>query len=194
MYTPFYFLLEELMIGLFAYPVGVLFFPFAWYFNHTSTVSLPKSVCVLLAMQMVCRRMGDFSATSVSPNPRGERMLIVRLLDTFVLDVIPNPEYLALANSLAFSIAVSLIPKSSTALTTRRWEELWAHSWSAISSQSRHMPLRHIRLEDIASGFCLSACVYLVWCLRPSWTRISQISRKTRRRSVTNCYHIRTRK
>jgi hypothetical protein len=108
------------MIGLFAYPVGVLFFPFAWYFNYTSTTSLPKSVCVLLAMQMVCRRMGDFSATSVSPNPLGDRMLICRLLDTFVLDVIPNPEYLALANSLAFSIAVSLIPKSLTALTTRR--------------------------------------------------------------------------
>jgi len=34
-------------------------------------------------------------------------MLMCRLLDTFVLDVIPNPEYLALANSLAFSIAVS---------------------------------------------------------------------------------------
>jgi hypothetical protein len=60
------------MIGLFAYPVGALFFPFAWYFNYTSTTSLPKSVCVLLAMQMVCRRMGDFSATSVSPNPPGE--------------------------------------------------------------------------------------------------------------------------
>jgi hypothetical protein len=30
-----------------------------------------------------------------------------RLLDTIVLDKIPNPEYLALANSLTFSIAVS---------------------------------------------------------------------------------------
>jgi hypothetical protein len=60
------------MIGLFAYPVGVLFFPFAWYFNYTSTTSLPKSVCVLLAMQMVCRRMGDFSATSVPPELRGK--------------------------------------------------------------------------------------------------------------------------
>lgn len=39
-------------------------------------------------------------------------MLISRLLDTFVLDMIPNPEYLALANSLAFSIAVSLVPNS----------------------------------------------------------------------------------
>lgn len=47
-------------------------------------------------------------------------MLIGRLLDTFVLDVIPNPEYLALANSLAFSIAVSLIPKFFTELMTRR--------------------------------------------------------------------------
>jgi hypothetical protein len=112
--------LEELMIGLFAYPVGVLFFPFAWYFNYTSTVSLPKSVCVLLAMQMVCRRMGDFSATSVLPIFEGVVMLISRLLDTFVLDVIPNPEYLALANSLAFSIAVSLIPKFFTELMTRR--------------------------------------------------------------------------
>ena len=63
MYASFSFLVEELMIGLFAYPVGVLFFPFAWYFNYTSTTSLPKSVCVLLALQMVCRRMGDFSAT-----------------------------------------------------------------------------------------------------------------------------------
>jgi hypothetical protein len=99
--------MEELMIGLFAYPIGVLFFPFAWYFNYTSTTSLPKSVCVLLAMQMVCRRMGDFSATSVLATSSG-LMLIDRLLDTFVLDMIPNPEYLALANSLAFSIAVSL--------------------------------------------------------------------------------------
>jgi hypothetical protein len=32
---------------------------------------------------------------------------MIRLLDTVVLDMIPNPEYLALANSLAFSIAVS---------------------------------------------------------------------------------------
>lgn len=30
-----------------------------------------------------------------------------RLLDTVVLDKIPNPEYLALANSLTFSVAVS---------------------------------------------------------------------------------------
>ena len=68
MYASFYIMVEELMIGLFAYPVGVLFFPFAWYFNYTSTTSLPKSVCVLLALQMVCRRMGDFSATSVPPD------------------------------------------------------------------------------------------------------------------------------
>jgi hypothetical protein len=119
MYAPPPSLMEELMIGLFAYPVGVLFFPFAWYFNYTSTTSLPKSVCVLLAMQMVCRRMGDFSATSVL-STTVRLTLIGRLLDTFVLDVIPNPEYLALANSLAFSIAVGLIPKFFTELMTRR--------------------------------------------------------------------------
>lgn len=50
-------------------------------------------------------------------------MLIDRLLDTFVLDMIPNPEYLALANSLAFSIAVSSIFRSETELMTRRWAE-----------------------------------------------------------------------
>jgi hypothetical protein len=33
--------------------------------------------------------------------------LTTSLLDTIVLDKIPNPEYLALANSLTFSIAVS---------------------------------------------------------------------------------------
>jgi len=117
--TSLSFLVEELMIGLFAYPVGVLFFPFAWYFNYTSTTSLPKSVCVLLALQMVCRRMGDFSATLVIPTT-SRVTLIRRLLDTFVLDMIPNPEYLALANSLAFSIAVSSIFKSETELMTRR--------------------------------------------------------------------------
>jgi len=50
--------------------------------------------------------MGDFSATQVIHYVH-RTMLITRLLDTFVLDMIPNPEYLALANSLAFSIAVS---------------------------------------------------------------------------------------
>lgn len=57
---------------------------------------------------MICRRMGDFSATQVIHYVH-RTMLITRLLDTFVLDMIPNPEYLALANSLAFSIAVSWI-------------------------------------------------------------------------------------
>jgi hypothetical protein len=50
-------------IGLMSYPAGVVFFPFAWYLNYISPVSLPTSVCVLLSLQMVLRRMGDFAAT-----------------------------------------------------------------------------------------------------------------------------------
>ena len=56
-------------VGLLAYPAAVLFFPFAWYFNYTSPTSLPPSVVVLLSVQMVLRRMGDFAATSVIHPP-----------------------------------------------------------------------------------------------------------------------------
>lgn len=51
--------------GLLAYPAGVVFFPFAWYFNYTSSTSLPASVIVILTVQMILRRTGDFAATCV---------------------------------------------------------------------------------------------------------------------------------
>lgn len=54
-----------IFLGLLAYPTAVLFFPFAWYFNYTSPTSLPPSVILILSVQMVLRRMGDFAATSV---------------------------------------------------------------------------------------------------------------------------------
>lgn len=56
--------------------------------------------------------MGDFASTSVLSSSlafkaKAAEADLGRLLDTVVLDMIPNPEYLALANSLTFSIAVS---------------------------------------------------------------------------------------
>lgn len=53
------------MAGLLAYPAGVVFFPFTWYFNYISDVPLSAIVVVLLSVQMILRRMGDFAATSV---------------------------------------------------------------------------------------------------------------------------------
>jgi len=75
------------------YPLAVVFLPLLWALSHQRTsAALPIPACVVLGVQMIIRRAGDFSQT---------------LLDTFVLDAIPGPEYLAMANSVTFSVAVS---------------------------------------------------------------------------------------
>lgn len=70
-------------------------FPVIWALNHGHTGGgMPISACVVLGVQLLLRRTGDFAST---------------LLDTIVLDAIPGPEYLAMANSITFSMAVSLV-------------------------------------------------------------------------------------
>ncbi|WRT63848.1 uncharacterized protein IL334_000773 [Kwoniella shivajii] len=80
-----------LRICLLSYPAAVLFFPVLWAMSFPSEGdNLPSSVWVVMTIQMVLRRTGDFATTQ---------------LDTLVLDYIPGPEYLASANALTFSVA-----------------------------------------------------------------------------------------
>ncbi|WWD22504.1 hypothetical protein CI109_106997 [Kwoniella shandongensis] len=80
-----------LLLCLTAYPVATVFFPIIWAMSYSSQGdNLPKAVWVIMAIQMIIRRVGDFAATQ---------------LDTLVLDAIPGPEHLASANSVTFSIA-----------------------------------------------------------------------------------------
>lgn len=74
------------------YPIATTLFPLLWALNRRSEGrAMPIPACCLLGIQMVIRRMGDLA----SP-----------LLDTIVLEAIPRPEYLAMANSITFSGAV----------------------------------------------------------------------------------------
>jgi HD-like signal output (HDOD) protein len=76
------------------YPLATVLFPVMWSLSHDrTTAALPISACTVLGLQMLIRRAGDFSMT---------------LLDTIVLDAIPGPEYLAMANSATFASAVSM--------------------------------------------------------------------------------------
>lgn len=88
------------------YPLAVTLFPLLWALSHR-TGYMPMSACTILGIQMILRRVGDFAST---------------LLDTIVLDSIPGPEYLAMANSATFSMAVSNAP--STASTAGRVQSL----------------------------------------------------------------------
>ncbi|TXT16068.1 hypothetical protein VHUM_00571 [Vanrija humicola] len=74
------------------YPIAILLFPAAWAANRDYPVAgrLSAAGWVILVVQLVLRRVGDFAPT---------------LLDTIVLDTIPDSSLLALANSLTFSTA-----------------------------------------------------------------------------------------
>lgn len=76
------------------YPLAVIFFPLLWALSHArANAALPIPACTVMGLQMLVRRTGDFAGT---------------MLDTIVLDAIPGPEYLAMANSATFSVAVSI--------------------------------------------------------------------------------------
>lgn len=76
------------------YPIATTLFPLLWALNRGyEGKAMPISACCVLGLQMVLRRAGDFAST---------------LLDTIVLDSIPGPEYLAMANSITFSMAVRM--------------------------------------------------------------------------------------
>ncbi|OCF44118.1 hypothetical protein I317_02072 [Kwoniella heveanensis CBS 569] len=80
-----------LKVCLSAYPVAVLFFPVIWAMSYPyEGDNLPFSAWIVISMQMIMRRAGDFAATQ---------------LDTLVLDFIPGPEHLASANAITFSVA-----------------------------------------------------------------------------------------
>jgi hypothetical protein len=73
------------------YPLAVALFPVMWMMSaHLPAGQLSGGSMLALGVQMLMRRTGDFAAT---------------LLDAIVLDAIPGPEYLAMANSITFSIA-----------------------------------------------------------------------------------------
>jgi uncharacterized membrane protein YjdF len=50
------------MPGLIAYPLGVVFFPLIW---AASRQGLGPMGYILMSLQMVLRRTGDFASTSV---------------------------------------------------------------------------------------------------------------------------------
>ncbi|WVF66037.1 hypothetical protein IAT40_000775 [Kwoniella sp. CBS 6097] len=80
-----------LKLCLSAYAIAVLFFPVIWAMSYPyEGDELPMSAWIVISMQMVMRRIGDFAATQ---------------LDTLVLDFIPGPEHLASANAITFSVA-----------------------------------------------------------------------------------------
>lgn len=73
------------------YPLAVALFPVMWGMSaHLPDGKLSGASMLALGVQMLMRRTGDFAAT---------------LLDAIVLDAIPGPEYLAIANSITFSVA-----------------------------------------------------------------------------------------
>jgi hypothetical protein len=49
--------------GLSAYPVAVLFFPLMWALHRSDSAAMSVGGWTTLAVQMVIRRIGDFSAT-----------------------------------------------------------------------------------------------------------------------------------
>lgn len=62
-----------------------------WALSHSLPAgSLSGGACLAMGIQMLMRRTGDLAAT---------------LLDAIVLDAIPGPEYLAMANSITFSVS-----------------------------------------------------------------------------------------
>jgi len=73
---------------------------------HLRCFSTEKRLCAFSASDGLSPDGRFFSHVSLL-FPWSPTWLMSRLLDTVVLDKIPNPEYLALANSLAFSVAVS---------------------------------------------------------------------------------------
>lgn len=79
-----------LRMCLAAYPVAVLLFPVVWVVTRANDGRLGVAGWSVLALQMLLRRTGDFAAI---------------MLDAIVLDAIPRPEYLAMANSITFSVA-----------------------------------------------------------------------------------------
>lgn len=50
----------DLTAGLSAYPLGVVFFPLVW---SMSREGLTVASCLVMALQMILRRMGDFAST-----------------------------------------------------------------------------------------------------------------------------------
>ncbi|OCF59654.1 hypothetical protein L486_02326 [Kwoniella mangroviensis CBS 10435] len=80
-----------LRLCLISYPAAIIFFPILWAMSYPhSGDDLPISVWIVMSIQMIIRRIGDFATTQ---------------LDTLVLDSIPGPEHLASANAITFSIA-----------------------------------------------------------------------------------------
>lgn len=73
------------------YPLAIVLFPITWALSHDLPAGrLSGGACAALGIQMLMRRGGDLAAT---------------LLDTIVFDAIPGPEYLAMANSITFSVS-----------------------------------------------------------------------------------------
>ena len=54
------------------------------------------------------------------------------MLDVIVLDAIPRPEYLAMANSITFSVAVSTPSMLMATDRVRQLDELWVLLWSGM--------------------------------------------------------------
>jgi len=78
-----------LRLCLIAYPVAVIFFPLIWALNYPAE-QMGLGAWTALIVQMLLRRFGDLAAT---------------ILDAMMMDTIPGPEYLAMANSITFSMA-----------------------------------------------------------------------------------------
>ncbi|WWC85817.1 uncharacterized protein L201_000684 [Kwoniella dendrophila CBS 6074] len=82
-----------LRICLLAYPASIVFFPILWGMGYPySGDSLPITLWMVMSVQMVLRRIGDFTTTQ---------------LDTMMQDSIPGPEHLASANAITFSVAAT---------------------------------------------------------------------------------------
>ncbi|WWC66835.1 uncharacterized protein I206_100742 [Kwoniella pini CBS 10737] len=80
-----------LRLCLISYPCAIIFFPILWALSYpVSGDNLPISVWIIMSIQMILRRVGDFATTQ---------------LDTLILDSIPGPEHLASANAISFSVA-----------------------------------------------------------------------------------------
>ncbi|WWC58113.1 uncharacterized protein I303_100648 [Kwoniella dejecticola CBS 10117] len=80
-----------LRLCLISYPCAIVFFPILWALSYPSSGDrLPICVWVIMSVQMILRRVGDFATTQ---------------LDALILDSIPGPEHLASANAITFSVA-----------------------------------------------------------------------------------------
>ncbi|KAI9635727.1 major facilitator superfamily domain-containing protein [Dioszegia hungarica] len=80
-----------LVLCLLCYPLATIFFPLIWASHNSAAphAGLGWGTIGLMSMQMLIRRVGDFSCT---------------LLDTIIFETIPSPSLLVVANSLTFSI------------------------------------------------------------------------------------------